>query len=424
MKKNLKIILIFFSFYFVFNINFIFAANNFIDIGLKFGSNAMQSVKIVSNGLVINKETENREVSAGAEFTIKAEPNGNISILDSSGKFVEQISSDDVISSIGNSTINVFNKNYRGGLRFINNNGALTVVNRVDIEHYLYGVLPSEMGANYEIEALKAQAIAARSYAIKNVNKYKKYGFNLTDDTRCQVYNGVGVESEKTNRAVNETSGLIGYYNDSPAELLYNASSGGATVSAEKIWGGSFPYLIDQKDRFSTSTIDWEYKISKSKIEEILNSRGKNIGRLKEIRIDSKSEYGYILSITFMGTDGNCTFKGDQIRGMFGGGNIKSQLFKIIGDAKSSNSIQENNEILNTSDSFIVLNNFMSEKLNINPSAEKNMDSSIASDVYIFKGSGHGHGVGMSQLGANNMAKEGYNYAEIIDFYYPGVKIR
>lgn len=416
MKKIIKTFMLFILFYGIILHYPIYAENQFIDIGLKFGDNAPESVRIISNGLVLCKEDEKVQLSVGAEYIVKAENDGSISILDSSGDFLAQISPNNVITSIGNATIKVFDKNYRGGLKFINTGGRLTVINRVNIEHYLYGVVPNEIGSSSDMEALKAQAIAARSYAVRNMNKYINLGFNLTDDTRCQVYKGFDTESGRSNQAVNETSGLVAYYDGQVAQLVYNASSGGATVSAENVWGSHIPYLIDKKDTFSvgSSYDNWEYEISKEEIENKLKNKGKNIGSLLDVKIDSQSKYGYVLSITFKGTSGDATFKGDYIRNMFGNTKIKSQLFTIN---------EENSSGKEKLESFNYLNQFISENISKDAAIDENRDRN-SKNSYLFRGSGYGHGVGMSQIGAQNMAKAGYNYAEIIDFYYPGVEIR
>ena len=130
---------------------------------------------------------------------------------------------------------------YRGKLIVKNINGKLTVINDIDVENYIKGVVPSEMPASWEFEALKAQAIAARSYALANLGKQAKYGYDLKDNTDDQAYGGASSETSKTNRAVDETSGLVLTYDMKIISAYYSASAGGMTNTNS--WGNNLPYL-------------------------------------------------------------------------------------------------------------------------------------------------------------------------------------
>lgn len=130
---------------------------------------------------------------------------------------------------------------YRGKLQVKNIDGKLTVINDLPLEDYLKGVVPSEMPASWEYEALKAQTIAARSYALANLGKQAKYGYDLKDNTEDQAYGGASVETDKTNRAVEETDGLVLTYDMKIISAYYCASAGGMTNT--NAWGNSLPYL-------------------------------------------------------------------------------------------------------------------------------------------------------------------------------------
>ncbi|MBR1425535.1 SpoIID/LytB domain-containing protein [bacterium] len=130
---------------------------------------------------------------------------------------------------------------YRGKLMLKVSNGKLTVINDVDLEDYLKGVLPSEMPSSWEYEALKAQAIAARSYALANLGKQAKYGYDLKDNTEDQAYGGASAETSKTNKVIDETEGLVLTYDMKIISAYYSASAGGMTNTAA--WGSSLPYL-------------------------------------------------------------------------------------------------------------------------------------------------------------------------------------
>lgn len=132
---------------------------------------------------------------------------------------------------------------YRGILRVENRNNSISVINDVCLENYLQGVVPAEMPSSWEKEALKAQAIAARTYAIANYGKHAKEGFDLVDTQTDQVYLGVKTETESTNNAVLETAGMIMTYDNKPISAMYCSSAGGQTISALQSWGNDIPYL-------------------------------------------------------------------------------------------------------------------------------------------------------------------------------------
>lgn len=145
------------------------------------------------------------------------------------------------------SYICVKQKWYRGTIHVINIDGNLTVINDVDIESYVKGVTPAEMPSTWNIEALKAQAIAVRSYAIANLGKHASCGFDLLDTTQDQVYNGVLAETQNATKAVEETTGLVLTYNNKIISTMYSASAGGQTKSALEAWGNDIPYLQSVK---------------------------------------------------------------------------------------------------------------------------------------------------------------------------------
>ncbi|MBQ8460517.1 SpoIID/LytB domain-containing protein [bacterium] len=130
---------------------------------------------------------------------------------------------------------------YRGKLMVKNSGGKLTVINDIDLESYIKGVVPSEMPASWEYEALKAQAIAARSFALANLGKQSKWGYDLKDNTEDQAYGGASSETNITNKAVDETHGLVLTYDMKIISAYYSASAGGMTSNS--IWGGYVPYL-------------------------------------------------------------------------------------------------------------------------------------------------------------------------------------
>ena len=167
--------------------------------------------------------------------------NKEIAIIENDGK-VRQLSTDSlVLRPDGDGFVSTKGKWYRGKFLIKNINGKLTIINDVSLEDYIKGVVPSEMPASWELEALKAQAIAARSYALANLGKQAKYGYDLKDNTEDQAYNGAGAETDRTNKAVDDTEGLVLTYDMKIISAYYSASAGGMTNT--NAWGSNVPYL-------------------------------------------------------------------------------------------------------------------------------------------------------------------------------------
>lgn len=146
-----------------------------------------------------------------------------------------------VVKSDSSGYVSTKGRWYRGKLMVKIANGKLVVINDIDLENYIKGVVPSEMPASWEYEALKAQAIAARSFALANLGKQGRHGYDLKDNTEDQAYGGASSETNRTNRAVDETEGLVLTYDMKIIPAYYSASAGGMTNTAA--WGASLPYL-------------------------------------------------------------------------------------------------------------------------------------------------------------------------------------
>lgn len=159
------------------------------------------------------------------------------------GQYYKMNSDNIVLRSTGGGYISAKNKWYRGHFIIRNTGGEITVINDVNIEDYIKGVVPAEMPSSWEAEALKAQAIAARSYAMANLGKQAKYGYDLKDDTSDQAYYGATAETEKTNKAVDDTKGIVLIYDLKIIPAFYYASAGGQTASATEAWGKDLPYI-------------------------------------------------------------------------------------------------------------------------------------------------------------------------------------
>lgn len=170
-------------------------------------------------------------------------PYKNTMAIRMNGKFYQIYSDNIVIKPPKDGFVNAKRKWYRGYLSIQTKGNKLTVINNVDMEDYIKGVVPSEMPSSWEIEALKAQAIAARSYALANLGKRASLGFDLKDTPEDQAYGGASAETVKTNAAVEETRDLVLTYNYKVVSAYYSASAGGHTINAKDVWGADVPYI-------------------------------------------------------------------------------------------------------------------------------------------------------------------------------------
>ncbi len=193
------------------------------------------------NGRMIDVHTNKTVCTSNAMKGYVLVPYKNQIAVKSGGKFYTLGTDSIVIRPDTDGYVSTKGKWYHGKLMVKVVNGNLTVINDIDLEDYLKGVVPSEMPPSWEFEALKAQAIAARSFALANLGKQARHGYDLKDNTEDQAYNGASVETNKTNKAVEETYGLVLTYDMKIISAYYSASAGGMTNTAA--WGGNIPYL-------------------------------------------------------------------------------------------------------------------------------------------------------------------------------------
>lgn len=323
-----------------------------------------------------------------------------------------------------------FNKyKYRGfvGLKRFSASDP-TVINYIDVEKYLYGVLPYEISPKWPIEAQKAQAVAARNYALTNLGKHKKYGFDVCNTIDCQVYVGANVETLLSNSAVDLTSGIYLKYNGKLAQTVFHSNSGGRTENAENIWSTAFPYLVGVEDPYSIGNPNdtWTVSYTPEQISQKLIAKGYNIGSVINIAVDSYSVNGRSLKTTIYGTNGNVSFEKDKIRGFFGDANFKTNYFTIQSPGGSGVTALTGagaSKITNGTSSLLTASGSSTASVNGLKATNGISTSTLqmtSSDAYVFNGKGWGHGVGMSQWGAKSMADKGFTYEEILKFYYKG----
>ncbi len=213
-----------------------------IKIGLQTGVDRVGIGSSVETSLIdanTNKTVTKLDAMKGYEII----PYKNTMAIAINGKFYQIYSDYVVLKAPAGAFVSAKNKWYRGIIIVQNKNKKLTVINQVELEDYLKGVVPSEMPSGWELEALKAQAIAARSYALANLGKRASLGYDLKDTPEDQAYGGASAETVKTNEAVDSTSGLVLTYNMKVVPAYYSASAGGQTINASAAWGNDLPFI-------------------------------------------------------------------------------------------------------------------------------------------------------------------------------------
>ncbi|MDR1986445.1 MAG: SpoIID/LytB domain-containing protein [Treponema sp.] len=308
-------------------------------------------------------------------------------------------------------------RSYRGSIEFRPEKAGITLINILNIEEYLYGVIPAEMPAYWPTEALKAQAIAARSYTLACLGDYnrdvpKEKGFDLYGSVLSAAYRGVNGEARATTAAVDATRGMYLTAGGKPLKAYYSANHGGYSEDSRSVWGMSTfnaavpdkllssranPLPLDELARWirerprsyasmpdlhSSQAYRWEKWVAAEEIRSRNAADGNNIGEILQVISRGRGISGRINEVEIRGAQGTLRIKGDRIRSRLGG--LRSNLFTIR------------------------------SKLGKNGKPE----------YFIFQGAGWGHGVGLDQSGAAGMAKAGFTAAQILGHYYPLAALR
>ncbi len=377
----------------------------------------------------------------------------------------------------GADTVRTWFKGYRyyGGFRYERiGGGDLTVVNIVDLETYIKGVVPYEMSSSWPLEALKVQAVCARSYAYINIHsgKHTSYHFDVCNTTDCQAYYGAGTNSssyqatERTDQAVDETAGEYAWYDGQVIEAFYSSSHGGASESVYNVWGTSleqYPYLCGVEDPYEAdmasknSYSSWTVSYTSSELAQRLENYGYDASSGIESLTLTYSDLGNVIQVrvNYRG-GGSDTIRPSSMRSVFG---ISSIRFTVNGQAASSGSgttsssggglTANGSTSLDSQGTYTVISGSgslsqagldglyaISGSGSITPAEDAASGGGSGTDTptgtqvtvsgssYSFQGSGNGHQLGLSQYGAWAMAERGFTYDEIIEFYYPGTYVR
>lgn len=270
-------------------------------------------------------------------------------------------------------------KPYRGLVEVSFGDRGLLVVNELPLEDYLVGLINCEVSSAWPIEAVKAQAVIARTFALYRREQRKNDAYHLESSVLDQVYDGCLIEDSRARRAVDETAGQVLTYDGEIIQALYHSCCGGRTEASANVWGKRFPYLMGVSCEYcqGNPAALWEQRLSLKEVAERLRAAGQRLSGVSDIRGGARTSRGRLAQVVIATDRGDLTLTGDQFRKYMGYGVIKSTNFTVR----------------------------------------------VADGQALFNGSGNGHGVGLCQWGAKQRALNGFSYAEILSYYYPGTAL-
>jgi stage II sporulation protein D len=262
---------------------------------------------------------------------------------------------------------------YPGRIEVWKDSAGLYLINELPLEEYVRNVVSAEVGPNWDLEALKVQAVIARTYALYQKSMNNTTNYDLTSSVLDQVYKG-NVSDDMISRAVAQTRDEVLTYKGKLIEAFYHSTCGGETEDAKEVFGKSYPYLRPVKSKCDLSPYwVWERKIP---LEEIAKALG--VSGIRDIRIHSHTSTGRVRMLKVFHDKGVLSVKATDLRKKLGWKRLPSTKFAFTRQG----------------------------------------------DYLVFEGKGYGHGVGLCQWGALEMAREGRNYRQILSFYYPGTTIQ
>lgn len=326
-------------------------------------------VRIEGDGLLATDERGN-PLSFESSLLLRKQSEGQ---LVSGGKSFKRLT----IASPA--TVRINGKNYRGLFEFYPAEKGILVVNEMPVEEYLVGLINCEISSLWPVEAVKSQAVIARSYAIFQKDARKNALYHLESSVMDQVYDGVDIEDSRAARAVEDTAGEVLVFTAGIIQAFYHSNCGGHTESSENVWGANVPYLqgVDCRYCLNTPSARWDVILPLKKIETLLKNSSYQVSGLKEVRIGKINESGRISNMNFLMAKGDLTLSAVNFRKAIGYTVIKSTNFTVRKKG----------------------------------------------DDLLFSGVGNGHGVGLCQWGSKQRAMDGFNYREILAYYYPGTRI-
>ncbi len=335
---------------------------------------------IIRGGQFFNKKVKG--------LTIKGNSENKVIFFDKDiDKFYNLHKTSLLIRSSDKRGIWVGDKRYSGIINIVLKHNQIYVINKLGIETYLGSVVGAEMPFKWPEEALKAQAIASRTYALK---KKGNLMFDIDSTQKDQVYKGLESRTPKTQRAVRSTRSLVIIHKNKLINALFHSSSGGQTENSENVWSNKYNYLRSVKDFDNNNPkLRWKKSFTKDKLKNLFPS----IGGIEKIKVLKKSRTGRIQNLEIIGENGSKEILGKDFRMRL---KLNSTLF-----------------------------NYSFDDYNLKNENSSNQSLNFNAQPYLFiYGKGSGHGVGMSQWGAKYMASKGATADQILKHFYKGVKVK
>ena len=455
------ILLLFCAFFFCPASSYAMEEHDYLKVGLKYGSTAVSECTLSSEtGFQLYRITEGEmeeslPLPAYEQIIAKVE-HGKIYLYDGEGTLlVAGLQENEYIMPFSggeDSTLACDGTVYRGGVQFIlNSNQKINVINYIAMDHYLYGVIHGEMSQSYPLEALKAQAVVARSFAELNVSVHKSQGFDLCTGTHCQVYKGYANEYPKTNQAVDETSGQMLYAADRVVAAYYHKNSGGHTQNSEDVWVAAEPYLRGVEDIYSP-VYAWSATMTFDDLAGRLETWDYFPGDIRSVCVSKRNDAGAVSEFQIVGSEETIVLTKEKIRTVLGATAIKSTMFEISDQSKKAAEsdsgaeseiyvqsgataqksktpfymISGDGKKKQAEETIYVSNGHMSLALKASSDSPKDTakQNTVTGGTVYFSGKGYGHGIGMPQDSAIAMANLGFSYEEILKFFYTGIEIR
>jgi stage II sporulation protein D len=280
----------------------------------------------------------------------------------------------------GGAFLQVNGKTYRGVVEVRKKrNGLLLVINDLDLEDYLQGVVAAEIPHDWETEALKAQAVASRTYAVHQKRHAGKRPYHIRATVDSQMYIGMRGERPRTSQALRETRGQVVLYGGEVIPAFYHSSCGGHTEDAGELWGIDEPYLkgVDCDCQLISTYGLWEKRFSRVAVASALQRQGYRLGDIGGIEIADLTSAGRVRDVRIRHTGGMTTIPAERLRSMLGNSEVPSIFF----------------------------------------------EPELIDGEVVLSGRGLGHGVGLCQWGAKELARRGLDYRAILRHYYPGTAI-
>lgn len=423
----------------------------FLKVGLFYGSGAKTAATLTCDrgwyaGYYDDREFKENKIIESTSLKVGLE-NGCLALYDLNGNILFQedgntgIGLRPIYTDFWEERFTIEGSAYRGSINLIKDGSGFAAINMVDIDQYLYGVVSREMSESWPQEALKAQAVCARNYALQNIGKHDSYGFDICANTHCQMYTGIEREAQSIYDAVDSTRGQVLTYGGELCSCYYSSSMGPTTEDVKYVWGNDVPYLksVDNsyEDTENVTNGVWSGVLTVTEASTIMRNKGWDVGDVQKIEVLEYSPSGRVTKMRVTGNTAIKTLELEACRLVFG--NItKSQMFTVVGDGESAG-----NAIIAVSDGKTLSKRrpsklelltgagraeFTGETLYVTNGQyqhtyQDSAENAAANTTFTFRGKGWGHGVGMSQYGAKGMANAGYTYDEILTHYFTDTEV-